>query len=57
MKTIQFTAGDGFDYTILTTSITYLSPDKNNGGTWIELSSATRLYTKIEINTLVAMLK
>ncbi|WP_445720410.1 hypothetical protein [Flavobacterium sp.] len=57
MKTIQFTAGDGFDYTILTTSITYLSPDKKNGGTWIELSSATRLYTKIEINTLVAMLK
>lgn len=57
MKTIEFKAGDGNDYVIPVKSICYLSPDKQNGGTWVELSSGTRLHTRIEIKTLTKMIK
>ena len=57
MKTIEFKAGDGYDYTIPTTSVTYLSRDVNQGGTWVALNNGTKLYTKIEITTLTKMLK
>jgi hypothetical protein len=57
MKTIEFKAGDGNDYLIPVKSVTCLSPDTNQGGTWVELTSGTRLHTKIEMRTLTKMLK
>lgn len=57
MKTIEFKANDGHDYVIFTKNITYLCPDVNQGGTWVELSSGTRLLTRIEIKTLTKMIK
>lgn len=57
MKTIEFKAGDGFDYVIPVISIAYLSPDVKQGGTWVELTSGTKLHTKIEVKTLTKMIK
>lgn len=57
MKTIEFKAEDGYDYVIPVKNICYLSPDIKQGGTWVELSSGTRLHTRIEVKTLTKMIK
>lgn len=56
MKTIQFKAGDGNDYTIFTKQITCIYPSKNEGGTWVYLSCGTKLYTAINSYTLLKMI-
>lgn len=49
MKTIEFTANDGYDYVIPTTSVTFLSPNINRGVTWVSLNNGIKLLARIQI--------
>lgn len=51
MKTINFTT-DGYDYVVVVSNISYITPNLKNGGTIIELTSGTKLFTKISFDTL-----
>lgn len=57
MKTIEFKASDGCEYVIPVKSVTYISPNLKEGGSWVSLNNGVKLYTKIEIKTLTKMLK
>ena len=57
MNILTFTSSDNFEYIIPIINICYLSPDKQNGGTWIELSSGTRIHTKTDVKILTDKLK
>ncbi|WP_281635794.1 hypothetical protein [Flavobacterium marginilacus] len=57
MKTITITLSDNFEYVIFSKHVVWLSSNKQDGGTFIMLSTGIRVHTMIEIKTLTKMLK